>query len=633
MRRWSEVGQRIAATTRTSEKTQLLADYLATLDRAALAPAVVFFSGRAFAESDARSLGLGWATLADAITRVAGVSRVELGAAYDRYSDLGQAVGDVLAARASDAAAAHPAFAAPATDPAAGAPGPPSVPEVAAAFAAIEAARSPAAKAGVFEALLRRCDPLTATYVVKILGGEIRIGLREGLVEAAIARAFGRPAAAVARAVMLTGDLGEAALLALDDRLEDAHLRLFHPLRFMLASPAEDAAEIVTRLGPEVWTEDKYDGIRAQLHRCGEEVRLFSRDLHDVTGQFPEVAEVARGLPWDGILDGELLAFRDGGVLPFLALQKRLGRKAPPPELLEDVPVTFVAFDLLAVGPRGGEVAPLLDLPLRERRARLEALDLAGAKVAGPEVAGAKATTADEAAAGVADADATVGDTTAASAATGATSAVTPDSARFALSRLATARSADDLERIFAEARARRNEGLMVKDPVSIYAPGRRGYGWLKMKKALATLDCVVVGVEVGHGKRHGVLSDYTFAVREEAGGALVTIGKAYSGLTDAEIADLTRWFEAHTISRHGRYRVVEPAIVVEVAFDVIMRSNRHASGFALRFPRIARVRDDKTAAEIDSLATVTRLWSELQHGAEHLVTQGAAREGRPKPS
>jgi len=615
MRRWSEVGERIAATTRTSEKTRLLADYLATLDRGALAPAVVFFSGRAFAEADGRALGLGWATLADSVTRVAGVSRAELGAAYDRYSDLGRAVGEVLAARndqarlvaggstdagptdvaptdagPTDAAptAAGPTDAGPADVAGPGSPGrdhAASVSEVASTFAAIEAARGPAAKASIFEELLRGCDPLTATYVVKILGGELRIGLREGLVEAAIGRAFGRPPAAVARAVMLTGDLGEAALLALDDRLADARLRLFHPLRFMLASPAEDAAEIVARLGPEVWTEDKYDGIRAQLHRRGDEVRLYSRDLHDVTGQFPEVATAARGLPWDGILDGELLAFQDGGVLPFLALQKRLGRKSPPPALLEEVPVAFIAFDVLASGSRGGEVAPLLELPLRERRARLEALDLAAA-----------------------------------------------DPARFALSRLATARSADDLERIFAEARERRNEGLMVKDPASVYSPGRRGYGWLKMKKALATLDCVVVGVEVGHGKRHGVLSDYTFAVLDEEDGGLVTIGKAYSGLTDAEIGDLTRWFDEHTISRHGRYRVVEPAIVVEVAFDVIMRSTRHRSGFALRFPRIARVRDDKAATEIDTLATVGRLWSELQHGAEHLVTQGAARSGRPDP-
>ncbi len=568
MRRWSEVAERIAATTRTSEKTRLLADYLATADAEVLRPAVIFFSGRAFAEADDRTLGLGWATLADTVTRVAGVSRADLAAAYDRYSDLGRAVGDVLAARDERAVG----------EPANGVDSP-SVPDVAAAVDTIVAARGPAAKAAVFEELLRRLDPTAAMHVVKILGGELRIGLREGLVEAAIARAFERPTADVARAVMLTGDLGEAALLARLDRLGDARLRLFHPLRFMLASPAEDAAEILARLGPVVWTEDKYDGIRAQLHRRGDDVRLYSRDLHDVSGQFPEVVAAARGLPWSGILDGELLAYREGVVLPFLALQTRLGRKAPSPAVLAEVPVAFVAFDLLAAGPGNGEAAPLLELPLRERRVRLEALGLAEA-----------------------------------------------DPARFALSLLATASSAEDLERIFVEARGRRNEGLMVKDPASTYSPGRRGYGWLKMKKALATIDCVVVGVEAGHGKRHGVLSDYTFAVRDEATGGLVTIGKAYSGLTDAEIAELTRWFEDHTISRHGRYRVVEPTLVVEVAFDVIMRSARHASGFALRFPRIARVRDDKPVEEIDTLATVARLWHELQAGAEHLVTQAAAR-------
>ena len=147
----------------------------------------------------------------------------------------------------------------------------------------------------------------------------------------------------------------------------------------------------------------------------------------------------------------------------------------------------------------------------------------------------------------------------------------------------------------------------MVKDPKSIYSPGRRGYGWLKMKKALATIDCVVVGVEVGHGKRHGVLSDYTFAVRDEPRDQLVTIGKAYSGLTDAEIATMTRWFEEHTISHHGRYRVVEPTVVVEVAFDVIVRSTRHQSGYSLRFPRIAALRTDKPVDQIDTL-----IWGEV---------------------
>jgi len=200
---------------------------------------------------------------------------------------------------------------------------------------------------------------------------------------------------------------------------------------------------------------------------------------------------------------------------------------------------------------------------------------------------------------------------------------VPEEGCRFALSHLVTASSVDELDAVFGEARARRNEGLMVKDPNCGYSPGRRGQGWLKMKRALGTLDCVVVGVEVGHGKRHAVLSDYTFAVRDEASDRLVTIGKAYTGLTDAEIAEMTVWFEAHTVRHLGRFRQVEPLVVVEVAFDVIQRSSRHQSGYALRFPRIVALRTDKNPGEVDTLANVERLHRELQHGAEYLVTTG----------
>jgi DNA ligase-1 len=563
MRRWSELAGRVAATTRTSEKTALLADYLRTLSADELPIAAVFLTGRPFAEADQRATGLGWAAIAAAVESVSGAGREALGAAYDRSSDLGQAVHDVLRD------AGH------APDPTRS----PSLPEVAAAFAAIEAASGPARKAAILAELVARCDAETAKGVVKVLSGDLRIGLREGLAEAAIARAFDRDLAAVKRSGMLTGDVGRLATLARDDRLPSAELALFHPLKFMLASPAEDAADIVRRLGPVVWVEDKYDGIRCQLHRSGGEVRLYSRDLHDISGQFPEIVAAATGLGWDGILDGEILAWRDGVVLPFIALQSRLGRKAPSAAIQAEVPVIYVAFDVLGLGPGGGApVVALLEAPLSERRRQLDRLELPAPAEGG----------------------------------------------RFARSHLGTADSVDALEAAFADARARRNEGLMVKDPTSIYSPGRRGLGWLKMKKALATIDCVVVGVEVGHGKRHGVLSDYTFAVRDEATGALVTIGKAYSGLTDAEIADMTRWFEAHTISRHGRYRVVEPTVVVEVAFDVILRSTRHRSGFALRFPRIARLRTDKPAAEADTLATVRQLYESLQSGAEHLVTAAA---------
>jgi DNA ligase 1 len=592
MRRWSEVAERVAATTRTSEKTALLADYLAGLTAAELPIAVVFLTGRPFAEADQRAAGLGWSAIATTVGDLARVSRSELGAAYDRHSDLGLAVADVLTAAGHD------------PDPARS----PTLPEVAAAYAAIESASGPAAKSGILRDLLARSDPTTAKYIVKVLSGELRIGLREGLVEAAIAKAFDRPLDEVKWAGMLTGDIGRMAEMARDDRLADASLALFHPIKFMLASPAEDAAEIVRRLGVPVWVEDKYDGIRAQLHRHGSDVRLYSRDLHEIGNQFPEIVEGARDLGWDGILDGEILAWRDGTVLPFIALQARLGRKSPSEAIRAEVPVIFVAFDALGLGAAdpadpvvgagissngsgptsvaehadGGDdveaVEALLREPLEDRRRRLEALRLPLAAEGGV----------------------------------------------FALSHLSSVSSVDGLEDAFRSARDRRNEGLMVKDPRSIYSPGRRGLGWLKMKKALATIDCVVVGVEVGHGKRHGVLSDYTFAVRDIENDRLVTIGKAYSGLTDAEIAEMTRWFEDHTIARYGRYRQVEPTVVVEVAFDVIVRSRRHQSGYSLRFPRIANLRLDKSADEIDTLETVGALYEGLQHGAEQLVTASA---------
>ncbi len=566
MRRWSELAERVAGTSRTSEKTALLAEYLRSLPPTHLPIAVVFLTGRPFPEADQRATGLGWAAIATAVTTLAGVTRADLGEAYDRSSDLGLAVAEVLSRAGHEP---DPALA-------------PDLEEVAAAYAAIEQASGPARKAALLGQLLARTDPLTAKYVVKILGGELRIGLREGLVEAAIARAFDRPLDEVKWAGMLTGDVGRLSELARDDRLADASLALFHPIKFMLASPAEDAEEIVGRLGVPVWVEDKYDGIRAQLHKRGADVRLYSRDLHDVSGQFPEVVEAARPLAWDGILDGEILAYRDGTVMPFQSLQARLGRKNPSDAIRDEIPVIYVAFDLLGLDPGAGDadadVEPLLREPLEERRRRLEQLVLPLADEGG----------------------------------------------RFALSHLVSVDSAEGLEDAFASARSRRNEGLMVKDPRSGYSPGRRGLGWLKMKKALATIDCVVVGVEVGHGKRHGVLSDYTFAVRDVERGRLVTIGKAYSGLTDAEIAEMTRWFEEHTIQRFGRYRQVEPSVVVEVAFDVIVRSTRHQSGFSLRFPRIARLRPDKTADEIDTLESVRAVYEGLQAGADLLVTAGA---------
>jgi DNA ligase 1 len=411
-------------------------------------------------------------------------------------------------------------------------------------------------KTAMLAAVLHRATPLEAKYLVKFLAGDLRIGLREGLVEDAIARVFGQSLADVAYANMLLGDIGETATRARREDLRDVSMRLFHPIKFMLATPAADLTDIARTMPEEFLVEDKFDGIRAQAHVANGRVAIYSRTMDEISHRFPELVDPLRSLPADVIIDGEIVPANDEAILPFSELQKRLGRKTVGTQLLQAVPVVLVAYDLLY-----GDGKILIDEPLAERRRILEEL--------------------------------------------------VPESGPLRLSQGKTFTEASLLDEEFAQARARGNEGLMIKSPSSSYKPGRRGREWLKLKRAIATLDVAVTAVEVGHGKRRHLLSDYTFAVRRSSEEEeLLNIGKAYSGLTDQELLELTEWFKAHTLQEfaHGRVRVVEPSIVIEVTFDRIQPSKRHKSGYALRFPRILRLRPDKTIRDVDTLETVRRL-------------------------
>ena len=532
--RFAAVADEIRVTSSKLEKIRLLAGYLAGQPPEGAGLAAVFCTGRAFAPAEDRNLNVGWAVVKRAVLEVAGASEADLRAAYRRFADAGEAAGAVLSGRTAPQAN--------------------ELEEVADFFDRAAAARGPAVRIEVMSAFLRRLSAVEAKYLVKIITGDLRIGLKEGLVEEAIALAAQQPVAAVREANLLCGDLAEVMRAAGRGQLGTIQLRVFHPLQFMLASPEPTAAAILERLPPPVWLEEKYDGIRCQVHKRGDRVELYSRDLHRITEQFPDLVRAGLALPGDFIADGELLAWRNGRALPFAELQKRLGRKGSDFFLGEEIPVSLSLYDLLW---RDGRV--LLAAPLRERRALLAGL-LAGAP------------------------------------------------ARFELAPIQQVASAAEIETAFLAARNRGNEGLMAKDPASAYTPGRRGLAWLKLKKAFATLDVVVVAVELGHGKRRNVLSDYTFAIRDAEHDRLLTVGKAYSGLTDAEIAILTEHFLAHTLEEQGRRRTVVPDVVLEVAFDSIARSDRHESGFALRFPRINRLRPDKTVAEIDTLETCRRL-------------------------
>jgi DNA ligase-1 len=536
---WAETAEAIARDRGRLAKGALLAAYLAALDDEALPIAARWFAGTVFPRHDMRTVQIGGAIVRDALLAITGLDPATLRERFLRFGESGDLTGELLRDR------------------------PPTGITIVALqrwLSRVAATRGATARRALVRERLARLGGQEARFLVKLLGGELRIGLKEAQVEEAIARAFAAPLGDVRRANLLRGDVGEVAARARAGTLRTTTLSLFHPLGFMLAQPLATPAEIVAALPSPFVLEAKYDGIRAQAHVGPGRVALFSRTLDEISPGYPDVvaALASLGIGTGGlILDGELLAMDPAAPerpLPFRALQRRLGRKAPDAALLAEVPVALVVFDLLAA-----DDALIIDETWEARRARLERLAWR--------------------------------------------------SPHLRLAPTILAREAEDVEQGFAAAREAGHEGLLAKDPGSTYAPGRRGGAWFKLKRALASLDVVIVAAERGHGRRRAVLSDYTFAVRaSEDDPTLLTVGKAYNGLTDAEIAELTTRLEAITTARLGGRHDVRPEIVLEVTFDIVQPSERHGSGFALRFPRIVRIRDDKPPSEVDTLARVREL-------------------------
>jgi DNA ligase-1 len=654
---WAELCERLAGTTKKLEKRAWMADYLRELPVEAAALAALYLAGTPFAEADGRQLSVGGASLWQVVRERTQASDTVMQAAYRKHGDLGSAAFDLLSARGALAPAIL------------------TIEDVAESFAGMAAAQGAAGgterRQGLLRDLLARATPLEAKYLIKLMLGDMRIGVKQAQVEEAIAVATERDLIAVRRAVMLLGDLSEVVRLAEADRLDEARMRLFHPLGFMLASPVDSVEEAMARFAEEVRAEqkgeggaestpetegtsdsdtasqlqllrsaqddsplvkahvqpaptqahilpaltqahilpaltqahiqDKFDGIRCQLH-CGDpsqpgRVALFSRSRDDMTHSFPELTEAFANVTEPLILDGEILAWNSDPAatsqraLPFSSLQNRIGRKRVTAAMRQQTPVVFMAFDLLYRGE-----SLLLEQPLAVRRAMLE--EVCAAQAPNTVVGNTPTEAESPHSQGALFAD--------------PAAAVEPDGGAFArlvLAPIVRLSSAEQLEQAYVDARARGNEGVMLKAAASLYQPGRRGLAWLKLKRELATLDVVVTSAEYGHGKRAGTLSDYTFAVRD--GDTLKNVGKAYSGLTDAEIARLSQYFHEHTIEDFGGWRTVEPTVVLEVAFNNLMRSDRHASGFAMRFPRIMRIRDDKPIEEIDTLARVEEVYNQ----------------------
>ena len=464
MQSLSELCERIAATTKKTEKVAMVAEYLRSCEAGDAAIAAVFLSGRAFAAFDERTLQIGGSLLWKLVGEITGARDASLTAAYRKRGDLGAAAYDVLLDKAPKTSTIKLA-------------------DVRNTFDRIAETRTAAAKAAVLESLLEGATALEAKYILKIITGELRIGLKESLVEEAIAKAYEEPVAAVQRVNMLLGDIGGTLMLAAEHRLGDARMRMFHPIGFMLASPAADAEEAFQYF-EHAQVEDKYDGIRAQAHCGGGMARLFSRTLDEVTPSFPELVGPLADFTQDVILDGEIVAWRhneEGGhAAPFGEIQKRLGRKQVSQKLMQEVPVAYVVFDVIYAD---GELT--LDKPLTERAQILDRVFAGAHRVAPRPVVNSQGNLLFE-----------------------------PEIEEQATSgwvlRAPSMRadSVEQLEHYFEQAMARGNEGLMIKDIASPYMPGRRGRWWLKLKRELATLDVVVTAAEFGHGKRIHVLSD-----------------------------------------------------------------------------------------------------------------------------
>ena len=547
-----DVCEKVRQTASKNAKVATIAEYLIKLKGqdgggdTSLAVAVLFMSGAIFPKGSGLTLSVGFNTIMRSLSEIARLEPEEIQRIYLKHGDMGALAEHVVSKRQQNPLVAQQLLL-------------PDVHDQLRKIADAVGSGAAEAKRKILTGLLINSSPLEAKYLIKIATGELRVGVVEGLVELAIAKAFERDVQAIRQAMLLSGDIAHVALLAKKDALSTAIMKPLFPLSFMLADVMFSAEEIERYYSKPVICEFKYDGIRVQLHKFGDEVKMFSRKLEDVAASFPEIVSAVSLLEADFILDGEVLAYRRGRPVHFQELQKRLRRKAVTDRLMAEIPVVYVPYDIMYFDGQ-----PLIGRPLTERKRLLSQI-----RFGEPII----------------------------------------DLGYRIVS------TAQQIACAFKESRDAGHEGLVIKELESQYHPGKRGRHWTKLKYELDTVDAVIVIAEYGHGKRAGTLSDYTFAVRDEHdSGSLKTIGKAYSGLTDAEIAKMTNKLRSITVKDEGYRLVVRPEIVLEVAFDSIQKSDRHNSGFALRFPRIKYIRTDKTVRDIDTLEKVQRIYERQSH-------------------
>ncbi|HNU40196.1 MAG TPA: ATP-dependent DNA ligase [Methanothrix sp.] len=542
--------QRVEETSGSLDKIDLVAAFLGKLDEAELAVCCNYVMGTLFPPGLDLDLGVGPSILYQALARACGCP-------LSQVTDMLKATGDPGLVAAGMVEKKRPQGLSAFLD------GNESesllsIMEVHDRFLAIARSsgrRSQDIKIKNLQFLFSHASPLEARYIARLAIEDMRIGVGEGGIRDAVARAFaaaGADSEKVERAYNLTNDMGLVAAAARQGTLDRLSVMINHPIKMMLATLSEGIPAALAEMGTAV-VEWKYDGARVQIHKDGERVRVFSRRLENVTASLPEMVEAARRIKAESaILDGEAVAVgSDGRPMAFQEILKRFRRKYHVAKLAKEIPLRLFLFDLIFL-----EGESLADRPLKERRALLE---------------------------GVADAD--------------------------LLADQMLSDNPVEVEAAYEKALEAGHEGLIIKNPSSAYAPGKRGKNWLKIKPVMETLDLVVIGAKWGEGRRASFLGSYRLACMDQSSGRLLDVGWVATGLTDEALADLTEMFRELVILEKGMEVEIKPAVIFEVAYEEIQKSPNYSSGYALRFPRMVRVRDDKSLEEADTLERILSLY------------------------
>jgi len=525
----------------------LVANMLKNLEAPEVEPAVSMILGRPFPKWSQKTLEVSWATLSEIIKRITRVDWNTFMEAFSKTGDIGSSTKAIFEKSKikKQTTLVEKAL---------------TIEEVRRnleAIAETTGTGSREKKERLIEALLSRASPSEAKYLVKIFIGEMRTGFHEGLMEQAVSKAFGIPLETVQKASMTLGDIGEVAAKAKREGAEGLlkiGFKVFRPVKLMLAQMASDIDEALKEHGGKTALEYKPDGARVQIHKLGDDIKVFSRRLTDVTESLPDIVDLARKniRAEEAILEGEVVAVDASGYpIPFQHLMRRFKRVHAVEDMVEKIPVKLYLFDVLYLN---GE--SLISLPYTQRRQILG------------EISG-----------------------------------------EVPLTKQLVTDNVEEARLFLKEAINHGHEGLMAKRLDSPYTPGIRGKHWLKIKPVLEPLDLVIVAAEYGYGRRHEWLSDYYLAARDAETGEFLTVGKTFKGLTDAEIIEMTKRLKELAIKEEPRRVVVIPKIVVEVAYNEIQKSPKYKCGMALRFARITRIREDKAPEEAYTIQRVREIY------------------------